>query len=261
MVSTLHSCTVRQGCTRAFHVSAASAAMLRTSQSGRRVPREGSVAIGRCARPPWHSGEPSNQFAGQCGISASARLRENGRAHGWANGGAASRAGCRGASCSDTGRCSGTAVQADWPSSRRRVLAVTAPACSLGAIVSVAACGGCCGGTRHGHGAAHAAHDDVAAVRRPRARSRARAADVVAALADAFRRVSQWKPRDAPQALPKPAAEDPLCGLRRSSAQRLTSAQGGDTMQGCCLVGAGVAKAFIPTKASACMPPCVSRCA
>ena len=47
---------------------------------------------------------------------------------------------------------------------------------------------------------------------------------------------------------------------RRSSAARLTSRQGPDSMQGCCLVGAGVAKAFIPTKASACMPPCVSRC-
>jgi hypothetical protein len=62
-------------------------------------------------------------------------------------------------------------------------------------------------------------------------------------------------------ALPKPGCSTiPSGGMRRSSARRLTSRQGRDGMQGCCLVGAGVAKVFIPTKASACMPPCVSRC-
>jgi hypothetical protein len=49
-------------------------------------------------------------------------------------------------------------------------------------------------------------------------------------------------------ALPKPAASDRLVGLRRSSAQRLTSGQGRDTGQGCCLVGAGVAKALFPRR-------------
>jgi hypothetical protein len=66
-------------CTRAFHVSAASAAMLRTSQSGRRVSREGSVAIGRCA----------------CGRGTEAPRPLQGYArtavHGWANGRAASK--------------------------------------------------------------------------------------------------------------------------------------------------------------------------
>jgi hypothetical protein len=191
---------VRQGCTRAFHVSAASAAMLRTSQRGRRVSWKGSVAIGSCARPPWHSGAPSNQFVGQCGISASARLRDNGRVHGWANGGAASKPGHRGARCSDTGRCSGTQMQASSP---HRVLAVTAPCALFGRHCLCRCVRWLLRRNATRDGAAHAAHDDVAAVHPPPARPRARAADVVKALAALPARFA-LKPRDAPRCPSRP---------------------------------------------------------
>jgi hypothetical protein len=66
---------------------------------------------------------------------------------------------------------------------------------SLGGIVFVAACGGCCGGTRHGGMcSACSTHDAVAAVL-PECLRAPVAGPGVVALGHAFRRVSHWASR------------------------------------------------------------------
>jgi hypothetical protein len=118
-------------------------------------------------------------------IVTTARLRENGAVHGWANGGADGKSGCRGRtmeSCGDTGRCSGTGARghstamaarrqhaSDWPC-RPWVRAghretVQPPRLPLWAALSLSLRVVAAAAERDTEEcAAHAAHDAVAAV-------------------------------------------------------------------------------------------------